>query len=156
VLNVAEERYPALYPILLGAVHTGLRQGELIGLQWGDVDLHGRVIHVRRSVVLRQETTTKNHKIRRLDLSQQFAAVLQRLKEVRQLEAMNESREMLPWVFLSPRDVGETSATYAGDGMLCWMRLRFAACASMTPAYLRFAADRAGRASQVNPRADGP
>ncbi len=31
---------------------TGLRRGELIGLQWQDVDFEDLVIHVRRSVVL--------------------------------------------------------------------------------------------------------
>jgi integrase len=31
---------------------TGLRRGELIGLQWEDVDFENLVIHVRRSVVM--------------------------------------------------------------------------------------------------------
>ena len=31
---------------------TGLRRGELIGLQWQDVDFENLVIHVRRSVVM--------------------------------------------------------------------------------------------------------
>lgn len=31
------------------AVFTGMRQGELLGLQWGDVDWSGREIHVRRA-----------------------------------------------------------------------------------------------------------
>jgi integrase len=37
LLTVAEARYPALYPVLLCAVRTGLSQGELMGLQWGAV-----------------------------------------------------------------------------------------------------------------------
>ena len=32
------------------AVHTGLRQGELLGLKWTDVDLTGRRLSVRRSL----------------------------------------------------------------------------------------------------------
>jgi integrase len=32
------------------ALDTGLRRGELIGLQWGDVALHERIVHVRRSI----------------------------------------------------------------------------------------------------------
>jgi integrase len=32
------------------ALDTGLRRGELIGLQWGDVDLLQRIVHVRRSI----------------------------------------------------------------------------------------------------------
>jgi integrase len=32
------------------ALDTGLRRGELVGLQWGDVDLLERVVYVRRSI----------------------------------------------------------------------------------------------------------
>lgn len=37
-------------PILATAVFTGLRQSELLGLVWGDVDLEGEVLHVRRQL----------------------------------------------------------------------------------------------------------
>ncbi len=32
------------------ALDSGLRRGELIGLRWGDVDLHDRILYVRRSI----------------------------------------------------------------------------------------------------------
>lgn len=35
---------------LLICLCTGIRQGEVIGLQWKDIDIDGRVIHVRRTV----------------------------------------------------------------------------------------------------------
>ncbi|NIO10552.1 MAG: tyrosine-type recombinase/integrase, partial [Deltaproteobacteria bacterium] len=57
LLYVAEAQDPALYPILLCAVRTGLRQGELIGLQWGDIDFLGQFMDVRRAVVLDEVTT---------------------------------------------------------------------------------------------------
>lgn len=59
------------------------RMGELIGLQWGDVDFHGDFIEVRRAVVLGQETATKSHKIGRVDMSSQLQATLARLRAVR-------------------------------------------------------------------------
>ena len=102
LLKTAKGRLPFFYPLFLCAVRTGMRQGELIGLQWGDIDFHGGFIEVRRGVVLRQETTTKSHKIRRVDMSQHLQDKLHELKEVRQLEAMSEGREMVPWVFVSP------------------------------------------------------
>jgi integrase len=102
LLSRAESQYPALYPVLLCAVRTGLRQGELIGLQWGDVDSRGQFLDVRRGVVLGEVTTTKSKKMRRVDLSPQVLAALQRVKEIRQLQAMNRGEELLPWVFLSP------------------------------------------------------
>ncbi len=46
LLQAADERYR---PLLMCAVLTGLRQGELLGLQWGDVDWNSRQIYVRRS-----------------------------------------------------------------------------------------------------------
>jgi len=42
-----EDRFHALYVL---AVTTGLRQGELLGLQWGDVDLAAAVLHVRHAL----------------------------------------------------------------------------------------------------------
>ena len=46
---VGGERNEALYVV---AVHTGLRQGELLGLQWADLDLgeHAGKLSVRRSL----------------------------------------------------------------------------------------------------------
>jgi integrase len=41
---------PRWRPFFVVALDTGLRRGELIGLRWGDVDLLGRILHVRRSV----------------------------------------------------------------------------------------------------------
>ena len=43
----AGERNEALYTV---ALHTGLRQGELLGLKWADVALEGRRLSVRRSL----------------------------------------------------------------------------------------------------------
>jgi integrase len=48
LLSAARDtRNQALYVV---AVHTGLRQGELLGLKWTDVDLAGRRLSVRRSL----------------------------------------------------------------------------------------------------------
>lgn len=42
-----EEHLEVLYVL---AVSTGLRQGELLGLKWGDVDLENGLIRVRRTL----------------------------------------------------------------------------------------------------------
>src|SRR5689334_24222893 len=76
-----------------------MRQGDLIGLQWPDVDFHGAFIEVHRAVVRRKMTTMKTYKIRRVDMSPQLAAELQRLKETRTLEATLKGRPMSEWVF---------------------------------------------------------
>ena len=45
--NAAEPEWRAL---VLVALKAGLRQGELIGLQWGDVDFQRGKLHVRRTI----------------------------------------------------------------------------------------------------------
>jgi len=45
-LAAADDRLEALYVL---AVHTGMRRGELLGLKWGDVDLEGGAVRVRRT-----------------------------------------------------------------------------------------------------------
>lgn len=79
-----------------------MREGELIGLRWGDIDFHGRFIEVRHNVVRRQETSTKTEKIRRIDLSPKFGKELLRLKETRQLEFSMKGQALPKWVFLTP------------------------------------------------------
>ena len=49
LLGVARgDRLEALYVL---AIHTGLRQGELLGLKWEDVDLESGTLRVRRTLV---------------------------------------------------------------------------------------------------------
>jgi integrase len=40
----------ALYPIVVLALATGMRRGELLGLQWGDIDLDAATLRVERSL----------------------------------------------------------------------------------------------------------
>jgi integrase len=47
LLNAAN---PAYKPILATAIFTGLRQGELLGLRWADVDFDNGLVHVRRQL----------------------------------------------------------------------------------------------------------
>src|SRR5829696_127501 len=41
------DRLEALYML---AIHTGMRRGELLGLKWGDVDLDGQTVRIRRTL----------------------------------------------------------------------------------------------------------
>ena len=101
-LDQAKDRFPDFYPLWLCALRTGMRRGELLGLQWGDIDFSGQFTEVRRAVVRRQVTSTKTHKVRRVDMSPQLSSTLKALKETRSLEASLKGTVMPEWVFLTP------------------------------------------------------
>lgn len=66
-----DDRFHALYVL---AIHYGLRQGEMLGLKWGDIDLEGGTLQVRRTMsearAGRIEEGTKSGKGRLINLSQ--------------------------------------------------------------------------------------
>jgi integrase len=105
LLAAALRHAPRAYPLLLCALRTGLRFGELLGLQWDDVDERGRFIEVRRTLRDGQEdrrvALPKNGRIRRVDLSGQLAEELRRLRVERSRETLANGWGALPWVFVS-------------------------------------------------------
>jgi integrase len=52
LLQVAQEAGDRLEALYVLAIHTGLRQGELLGLKWDDVDLDDGSLQVRRTLAL--------------------------------------------------------------------------------------------------------
>jgi integrase len=81
------DRFEALYVL---AVTTGLRQGELLGLKWEDMDLEAKSLSVRRTLSAAKEgpifTTPKSPKSRRkVTLTEGAVEVLKRHRQ-RQLE----------------------------------------------------------------------
>lgn len=50
LLATAKELQPRLYALYVLGVTTGMRQSELIGLRWSDLDLEGSRLTVKRSV----------------------------------------------------------------------------------------------------------
>lgn len=76
------------------ALTTGMRQGELLGLKWEDVDLNERVVRVRRTMWEGKASAPKTKAARRqIGLSQRAAAVLGEHQQRRLVES--------PWVFCS-------------------------------------------------------
>lgn len=84
LIAAALEHFPRWHPLLLCAVRTGLRQGEIIALRWADLDFAGRFLTVTHNLVRGVLTTPKNHQRRRVDLSAQLTETLAALRlEVR-------------------------------------------------------------------------
>jgi integrase len=62
--------------LFLLALKTGMRQGELIALRWGDVDLQQAVIRVCRAYSAGATTTPKSHERRDVDLTRDLVELL--------------------------------------------------------------------------------
>jgi integrase len=77
--QLVEEPYRTL---CLVALKTGMRQGELLGLKWGDVDLEEAVIRVRRTYTGGAVGSPKNRERRDVDLITDVVDVLTRLRDV--------------------------------------------------------------------------
>lgn len=60
--------------IIICALDTGMRRGEILSLRWSDVDLEGRVLNIRAF-------NTKTMKERQISLTTRFAAELEKLWE---------------------------------------------------------------------------
>ena len=99
-LEGVQSHAPRYNSFFLCAVRTGMRLGELIALQWGDIDFHGRFIEVQRNCALGRIGTPKSGESRRVDMSLELAQSLKNLQTERQLEATVNGWEETPaWVF---------------------------------------------------------
>lgn len=102
LLEVMEEHHPRYYPFFLCALRTGMRLGELLALEWGDIDFRGGFVEVRRGYVRGQITTPKNGKTRRIDMSGQLAETLKALQVERKKEVLAKGwREVPEQVFVN-------------------------------------------------------
>jgi integrase len=108
LLATTEAQYPDHYPFILCLARTGMRLGEAMALQWRDIDWTSRVILVRRSIRRGTTKVPKNGKSRRVDMSQQLAAVLQGWKSLQEANAVVDGTAMPESVF--PSMLGSTAA----------------------------------------------
>ena len=101
LLATAEKMGHGTHAVIMTALRTGLRMGELFGLQWGDVDFNGRFIEVRRSVVRGRIETPKSGQLRRVDMSLQLTSVLKELSRRRKEEYLQKGEPQPEWVFIN-------------------------------------------------------
>ncbi len=97
-LATAERICPKEYPIFLAMASAGLRIGEAVGLQVGDLDMPGRQVHIRRTVRRAYISSPKNGKPRSVDVPTSTVAVLAGVRDTRQAEAAFEGTEAR-WLF---------------------------------------------------------
>ncbi len=92
-LDAVKDVCPDYYALFLTAVRVGMRRGELVALQFGDLNFGkdendpNRYIFVQHNYVLREHTTTKSKKPRRVDMSRELRRVLMEARDARLLAA---------------------------------------------------------------------
>lgn len=83
--------------ITFAAALTGLRRGELFGLQWQDVDFDNSILHIRRSIVDQVVGSTKTAGSNRpLPMNKELSTALAQWK------LATEYTKLTDWVFASP------------------------------------------------------
>jgi integrase len=102
LLEAVKKQYPPYYPLFLCCLRTGMRIGEVLALQWGDLDFNSRFIEIRRAVARGKITTPKNGKIRRVDMSLHLTDTLEELRTERKRQALRKGWQEVPeWVFVT-------------------------------------------------------
>ncbi len=99
-LAVAVELEPRHYSLLLTLASTGLRLGEVLGLQVGDLDLERRKLYVRRSVRKYRVGSPKSGKPRTVDVPVATIEVLRQWLDLVRAEAAVRGQEAV-WLFPS-------------------------------------------------------
>ena len=95
--TLLEHSTPRLRPIVLFALHTGMRRGEILNLKWADVDLSRQVIRVE---------TAKNGRTRFIPINSTLSEELDKLRSAR-------GKSILVFPYKSVRTAFENACTKA-------------------------------------------
>ena len=97
LLDSAKDNY--YYPIIYTALSSGLRQAELLGLRWRDIDLDllsisvSQVLYKRRGICQFKEPKT-SHSRRRVAMTPKLALYLREYREERELLYLELGRQL--------------------------------------------------------------
>lgn len=80
LLEAAKREEYSIYKMLLFSLRTGIRYGELIGLEWQDVNFNNQTVTINRSIVNGITGSPKNNRTRTIPLSADLLEVLLRDK----------------------------------------------------------------------------
>lgn len=95
-LEGCNKLFPEYHAFFLTALRTGMRLGELLALKWGDIDFNSKYILVKRSYKRGQFSEPKNHKGRRVDMSDQLIEVLKKHQLKEKERALRQGLGELP------------------------------------------------------------
>jgi len=92
------------YPVMLCALRTGMRIGEIQALKWNDIDFDNRQIEVKRSFRMGRMTDTKNHKQRRVDMTLHLTETLRGHRTAQKRDALKKGAPVSEFVFSGTKD----------------------------------------------------
>jgi len=92
-LETCQKYWPEHFTFFLCAFRTGMRLGEILALQWGDIDWNSKFIRVERSYKRGVVEKPKNGNGRRVDMSNQLALYLKKLSTERKKEGLKAGRD---------------------------------------------------------------
>jgi integrase len=98
LLETTERLCPKEYPIILVMATCGLRIGEAVALQVGDLDIPALQLHIRRMVRRGYIDSPKSGRAGIVDVPASTMAALAKLREIRQAEAAVQGVEAR-WLF---------------------------------------------------------
>lgn len=108
VLKTAAKSYADHTLAVRMLFYTGMREGEMLGLRWEDIDWQRHLVDLRRTVAFRQHrlivNTPKSGKLRTIDIPAALTASLRELHSIRQAQAVVEGAAMSRWIFRSATD----------------------------------------------------
>jgi len=97
LLEYTRANEPIWHPMILTALRTGMRRGELFALHWEDVDLNRRKITVRRSMVNGLMSSPKSHRTRYVPISPELITILSALARPRGHVFLSEKGTPMGW-----------------------------------------------------------
>lgn len=113
LLDTFRKEFSRHYPMALTLARTGMRLGEAIALQWGDIDFNSRFITIQRGMSRGKLETPKSGKFRRVDMSKQLTETLLSLRKERKEEKLRKGwKEMPEWVFVSETGTALDSSSW--------------------------------------------
>ncbi len=84
LLKTCEQLNTKFYPLLYTAIFTGIRRGELLALEWSDIDFGNKKINVNKTIYRGTVTDPKTYSSnRKVDMSDGLVKVLKQHKKNR-------------------------------------------------------------------------
>jgi integrase len=118
-------RGPHLLPIVLCALDTGFRQGEILSLRWRDVDLESGIITVNAF-------NTKTMRERQVALTARLKAVIERLHK----DSMKELDDLVFGISDNVKRSFSTARHATGLDDVCFHDLRHTAATRLVAAHI--------------------